>query len=334
MKLRKSRSSENYTTRIEALAGDKWLPLEAIENIVDIAKQCDVEGDLNTDMLAVLQLGKAGWDSLSAALDKVAETYNDSDGQRETVQPFQPASFREFALFEEHYVNMGRQHVKNYMKNISPVVSTYEKLTKKTFPAFKPKAIWYQQPTYYYGNHLNFYSDREVIEWPNFVEDMDYEIEVGAIVSKKVLNVTGQAAADAIGGFVIVNDLSSRGNAFKDEAGSGCGPQKSKHFANSMSDVVVTADEILGSERKMTGRVKLNGKTVCECKSEAMQFTFTEIVEFLAGGQTLYPGELLASGTLPGGSGIENGNMPKPGDHLVMEIDGLGELENTFGSRS
>lgn len=331
MKLRKVRSSsKNDQAYIEAWVSDRWVPVSQAEDLGGIAKQFHVDGDLATDMLAVLQLGQQGWGRLDAALQPKATGAQDTDPHLEVVQPFQPASFREFSLFDEHLANVSRQHVKRYMPSLYPVVHWYETLLKKTFPLFKPNKLWHEQPIYYYGSHLNFYSDNQTVTWPDYVDDLDYELEFAAVISRQVCDVGVQEASEAIGGFVIVNDFSSRGQAQKREMESGCGPQKSKHFANSMSNVVVTADEILGQEHMLSGRVRINGTTVCSCHSNNIRFSFPEIVSFLSQGQTLFPGELLASGALPGSSGLENGCFLKPGDRLELQIDGLGSLENTI----
>jgi 2-keto-4-pentenoate hydratase/2-oxohepta-3-ene-1,7-dioic acid hydratase in catechol pathway len=278
--------------------------------------------------LSVLQLGKGGWDTLTEALEHLPDS---SVENSVVVLPFQPASFREFTLYEEHYTNVARAHVQRYMPRVAGVTNLYEKLTGKTFPKFKPKRLWYQQPLYYYGSHLNFYVDGETVAWPGYVKDLDYELELAAIVSKVVCDADLKQATDAIGGFVLVNDFSSRGAAQMIEMDSGCGPQKSKHFANSMGAVVVTADELLGREQNLKGRIQINGETVSECYSGGMRFTFAEIIAFLSEGQTLYPGEILASGTLPNGSGMESGRLLLPGDRLRFDLECLGSLENLIG---
>ncbi|BFM17842.1 fumarylacetoacetate hydrolase family protein [Maricurvus nonylphenolicus] len=330
MKLRRVKSTtEEAEFKVEALIHDQWRRLDSVDGLSEIARQHQVQGDLASDLLAVLQLGKTGWDALTAALEKLP--VSDAEKSSVVVLPFQPASFREFTLYEEHFTNVARAHVRRYMPGLARITNLYERLTGKTFPKFKPNKLWYQQPVYYYGSHLNFYADGETVPWPGYVKDLDYELELAAIVSKTVCNADQKQAADAIGGFVIVNDFSSRGAAQMIEMGSGCGPQKSKHFANSMGAVVVTADELLGKEENLKGRISINGETVSTCHSRGMKFTFAEIVAFLSEGQTLYPGEILASGTLPCGSGMECGRLLSPGDKLRFELEGVGSLENFIG---
>lgn len=330
MKLRRVKSTVAGTEyKVEALVNDQWRRLDAVEALADIARQHQVQGDLGSDLLAVLQLGKAGWDALTEALQQLPDTVAENDS--EVVLPFQPASFREFTLYEEHFTNVARAHVRRYMPGLARITNLYERLTGKTFPKFKPNKLWYQQPLYYYGSHLNFYADGETVTWPGYVQDLDYELEFAAIVSKTVCNADLQQATEAIGGFVIVNDFSSRGAAQMVEMGSGCGPQKSKHFANSMGAVVVTADELQGKEQNLKGHISINGETVSTCHSGGMKFGFAEIIAFLSEGQTLYPGEILASGTLPNGSGMECGRLLSPGDKLRFELEGVGSLENIIG---
>lgn len=332
MKLRRVKSAVDETDfKVEALVDDQWRRLDSVGNLQDIARQHKVLGDLSSDLLAVLQLGKSGWEKLTQALQKSSCSPEDDF---HVVLPFQPSSFREFTLYEEHFTNVARAHVKRYMPGVFRITNTYEKLTGKIFPKFKPNKLWYKQPIYYYGSHLNFYADGDTVVWPDYVNDLDYELELAAIVCKTVRDIDDVQAKDAIGGFVLLNDFSSRGASQMVEMGSGCGPQKSKHFANSMGAVVVTADELIGRENSLSGRVIINGETVSECNSNGMKFSFAEIVAFLSKGQTLYPGEVLASGTLPGGSGMECGRLLSSGDRLQLELDGVGSLSNSIGNKS
>jgi 2-keto-4-pentenoate hydratase/2-oxohepta-3-ene-1,7-dioic acid hydratase in catechol pathway len=125
----------------------------------------------------------------------------------------------------------------------------------------------------------------------------------------------------------VLNDFSAR-DVQRPEMESGLGPQASKHFASSLSETAVTADEILPKVDSLTGSVAINGRTISTVSSEGMQYTLGQVLAHVSRSQTLRAGELFGTGTLPGGSGMEIGYWLQPGDRLTMTIDGIGEIEH------
>lgn len=111
---------------------------------------------------------------------------------------------------------------------------------------------------------------------------------------------------------------------------SGLGPQKSKHFASSMSLFAVTADEILPYIDQLSGSVSINGTTVSTVFSRGMQWSLGEVLAHASRSEQLFPGELFATGTLPGGSGMEVGHWLRPGDRLSLVIDQIGEITHSI----
>ena len=71
---------------------------------------------------------------------------------------------------------------------------------------------------------------------------MDFELEIGFVLKAPLYDASPREALDAIGAFVVVNDFSAR-DVQRSEMATGLGPQKSKHFASSMSVLAVTADD-------------------------------------------------------------------------------------------
>ena len=124
-----------------------------------------------------------------------------------------------------------------------------------------------------------------------------------------------------------MNDFSARDVQLAEMA-SGFGPQKSKHFRSAMSKVVVTADEILPRWQSLKGSVRLNGKLVAEPRTAGARWSLGEVLAHASRGEPLQAGELFGTGTLPGGSGIENGRLLAEGDLIELGIDGIGTLTN------
>lgn len=257
-----------------------------------------------------------------------ARRHHDLSGH---VLPFQPASFRDFMLYEKHAVDAARGMVGRFMPAAAPVARAFENLSKKTFPPFRPKPLFYRQPIYYMSNHLSFVPSGTPVPFPSYTSALDYELEIGFVLKAPLVNATAREALDAIGAFVVVNDLSAR-DVQRAEMVTGLGPQKSKHFASSMSAIAVTADEIVPHIDSLTGTVAINGRTVSTVSSSGPQWGIGDMLAHASRDETLYPGELFATGTLPGGSGMETGSWLRPGDELTLTIDRIGEITHRIAT--
>ena len=276
--------------------------------------------------------GESGWQDVGTGSEEeriflTATGQSAIDGT--DPKPFAPKSYRDFMLSETHYINAAKTYAKTNRPTAWRIAQIYEKLTGKVHPKLKPAPLWYREPIYYMGGHLNFFGHNETIIWPDYSRVMDYELELGFVLAKPLFNATPDAAEAAIGGFVVFNDFSAR-DVQMPEMQSGFGPQKSKHFANAISSVFVTADEILPKFDKLTGHISINGQEVASARPEGLRFTLGQALAHVSRGEHLYPGEFFATGTWPGGCGLENGHMLSRGDKITLSIDGVGSLTNTI----
>lgn len=244
--------------------------------------------------------------------------------------PVVPASFRDFMLYEAHAIAAARGMAKRFMPRAYRLARFYEVLVRKPFPRFRPHALSHRQPIYYMSGHLNMLSNDAEIPWPSYSGLLDYEVEIGAILARPLRNARPEDVAPALAGFVVLNDISARDVQIA-EMRSGFGPQKSKHFASAMSCEIVTPDEILPRLDALEGSVQINGRKVAEVSSAGARFSLLEAIAHASHCETLHPGELFGSGTLPGGAGIENGALVSPGDRLTLTIDGIAELTGIVG---
>lgn len=297
----------------------RWIPLNALS----------VLADQSHDMIALLDQ----WPRLKP---KVEEALKNAEGSlpevpegAKSMLPFEPRSFRDFMLSEAHAINAGRGMVKRFVPKANSTLRLYEAVTRRTFPAIRPKPLWYKQPIYYLGDHLNFVTEGAEIVWPNYTRALDYEIELGFVITKPLMNATRQEALDAIGGFVIVNDVSARDVQLA-EMTSGFGPQKSKHFINAMSSQIVTADELMPHINSLKAEIRINGEIVCTTGSDFRHHSIADALMHVSKGARLHPGELFATGTLPGGCALENDNWLRVGDRIELTIDRIGTLSNTI----
>lgn len=245
------------------------------------------------------------------------------------VLPFQPASFRDFMLYEQHAIDAARGLIRRFHPGQSRVAGWVEKLTRTPFPLFKPNALFYRQPIYYMSNHLSFLPSGAPVAIPAYSSALDFELEIGFVLKAPLYDASPQEALDAIGAFVVVNDFSAR-DVQRAEMATGLGPQKSKHFASSMSLLAVTADEILPCIDELSGSVSINGATVSTVFSRGMQWSIGDVLAHASRSEHLFPGELFATGTLPGGSGMETGRWLRPGDRLSLAIDQIGEITHSI----
>jgi 2-keto-4-pentenoate hydratase/2-oxohepta-3-ene-1,7-dioic acid hydratase in catechol pathway len=316
MKLRQVATKDER--RVELLAPQGWVAVR-----LAVAGQPELKDIDPADVIALLALPPEVRAKLLEAARDVAPT----EGNVRLALPFAPRSFRDFMLYEIHAIDAARGFVRRFMPGAARIVGAFESITGRTFPSLKPHALWYRQPVYYFGNHLTFAGDGHDISIPRYTRALDYELELGFVLVHPLRDATPAEAERAIGGFVVLNDFSAR-DVQLSEMRSGFGPQKSKHFCNTMSAVVVSADEILPRWRDLKGRVSLNGKVVAECATAGARFSLGEVLAHASRGEQLYPGELFGSGTLPGGSGIETGRLLTHGDAITLTIDGVGTLAN------
>ncbi len=242
------------------------------------------------------------------------------------AKPFAPKSYRDFMLYEKHYINAASNYAKANKPTAYKIAQIYKKLTGKTHKKLKPPALWYKEPIFYMGGHMNFYGSGEQIMWPDYSNIIDYELEIGFVLARPLYNAKAKEAEKAIGGFVVFNDFSAR-DVQMSEMQSGFGPQKSKHFANAISAEFVTYDEIKDIEN-LKGEVFINSKKISDVSAMGMRFSLGEALAHVSKYEHLYPGEFFATGTLPMGCGLENGHFLTKGDEIKLSVKNIGSVVN------
>jgi 2-keto-4-pentenoate hydratase/2-oxohepta-3-ene-1,7-dioic acid hydratase in catechol pathway len=214
-----------------------------------------------------------------------------------------PASYRDFMVFEEHF-SFG------YRWQNKPVPD-----------------VMYELPVNYAGDPLSFIGPDDEIPWPNYTRRLDYELELGIVIGRAGRNLRPEDALDHVLGLTILNDVSARDIQSREMTG-GLGPSKGKHFACVTGPVVTTLDELPASLRM---QASVNGEQLCDTSSDQMVWSAAEMVAWASQGETLAPGALLGSGTCNGGSTIELDRRLAPGDEIEFVVEGLGVLRNRLG---
>ncbi len=238
-----------------------------------------------------------------------------------------PVSLRDCLAFEKH-LNQSTQTVLSW--RFPPLAKANALATKLLGkPLIGPPKIWRRFPVYYTGNPLCVVGPEAEIRWPCYTEKLDYELELGIIIGKGGKNISKKNAASHIGGFVIFNDFSAR-DIQMEEMGGRLGPAKGKNFDTSYSigPWLVTPDEI-SDPYDLTMIARVNGEEWSRGSSGEMYHKFEDMIAHISKDETLYPGELIGSGTVGGGCGLELDRWLSPGDVVELEIQGLGVLRNT-----
>lgn len=200
-----------------------------------------------------------------------------------------------------------------------------------------------QFPVFYFTNHQAVIGPGPLRVRPKALERLDFELEAAIVVGKEARDLTAKDADDVIFGMTIMNDFSARALQME-EMKLNLGPAKGKDFATALGPYLATMDELAERTKKTDNgahfdlgmRAFVNGVQVSTGNVKDMTWTFAQILERASYGVTLYPGDVVGSGTCGtgcflelNGSKITNNQWLGPGDVVALEIDLLGRLENT-----
>ncbi|HTD75163.1 MAG TPA: fumarylacetoacetate hydrolase family protein [Steroidobacteraceae bacterium] len=185
-----------------------------------------------------------------------------------------------------------------------------------------------RQPIYYKANRFAVIGTDEDVIWPSFSKALDFELEFGCYIARKIKDVGRDAARSHIVGYTIFNDISARDAQALEMPGL-LGPAKSKDFdtANVMGPCLVTADEI-EDPYDLTMIARVNGEEWGRGNSRDMRWKFEDIIAHVSRSETLYPGEFLGSGTVGNGCGFEQMRYLKADDIVELEVEGIGVLRS------
>lgn len=155
----------------------------------------------------------------------------------------------------------------------------------------------------------------------------DYECELAVIIGRDCKDVDRASALDYVLGYTCANDVSARDWQL-DHGGGQWSHGKSFDTFCPLGPVLVTTDDI-PNPNDLGIRTRLNGALVQDWRTDDMIFDVPSLIEFLSAGATLLAGTAILTGT-PHGVGMA-ANPPRwlrPGDEVIVEIDGIGALEN------
>ena len=238
-----------------------------------------------------------------------------------------PPAFRDFYAFERHVRTMWERRGGEI-----------------------PEA-WYRLPIFYFSNVSELRGPGDPVWAPRGSSELDYELEIGALIDTPVRDVAADRGEEAIGGYFILDDWSAR-DLQREESAVRLGPAKGKDFATSIGPWLVTPDELASARRPgssgpdltMTATIHApdgRGSRAVETSRgvwSSAHFSFGQMVERASADVTLRPGEILGSGTVGGGCLLEIregtlGRYLEPGDEVVLEVERLGVLRSPVVAR-
>jgi fumarylacetoacetate (FAA) hydrolase len=221
-----------------------------------------------------------------------------------------PPSLRDFYAFERH-------------------VGTMWKRRDMEIPE-----AWYRIPVFYFSNVSEIRGPGDPVWAPRGSSELDYELEVAALIDTPVRDLDAARGEEAIGGFMILNDWSAR-DLQREETTVRLGPAKGKDFASTLGPWLVTPDELADVKREtgydLTMTASVNGTELSRGVWSSAQFGFGQMIERASADVRLRPGDVLGSGTVGTGCLLEIRDEQlkrylEPGDVVTLAIERLGEL--------
>lgn len=283
------------------------------ETLLDLdraAERARYETDAFRNMLSVIEEGDYGLEQAEHLIRRANRRCMLQADEVTFLPPVMPVQYRDCLVFEEHLKN------------------SFAAASRMTGREFAIPPVWYEQPIYYKGNRMSFVGHGAEVRWPAYAEFLDIELEMAIVVGKKGRDIAPEAAADYIFGYTILNDVSARDAQMVEMPGQ-LGPAKGKDFdtGNILGPYILTADEVTHPVAlEMEARV--NGERWGGGNSRQMHHDFGTILAHISASETLYPGEVIGSGTVGTGCGLEIGKRLEPGDRFELEIKKIGVLAN------
>ena len=163
----------------------------------------------------------------------------------------------------------------------------------------------------------------------------DFEIELAVIIGRQARNLTVTNALSCVAGYAVANDLSARDRILRPQLPDSSpfrfdwGSHKNFDGSCPLGPWIVPASAI-GDPQALSLRTWVNDELRQNSSTAKMIFSVAEQLEALTRFNTLYPGDVVITGT-PEGVGAESSTWLKKGDRVRMEIGGIGTLTNTVG---
>jgi 2-keto-4-pentenoate hydratase/2-oxohepta-3-ene-1,7-dioic acid hydratase in catechol pathway len=165
---------------------------------------------------------------------------------------------------------------------------------------------------------------------PDYSNQVDWEAEVAMVVGKEARHVSEENAMEHVAGFTILNDLSARDHMKRTDVPFLFDWIGQKCFEGSAPvGPWITPKEYVKDPCNIPIKLWVNGELQQNSNSSEMIYGYEEQIAYLSRHVTLYPGDIIATGT-PAGVGHAAGKYLKSGDNIRIEMGVLGELETNI----
>ncbi|HEY6379822.1 MAG TPA: fumarylacetoacetate hydrolase family protein [Candidatus Dormibacteraeota bacterium] len=203
---------------------------------------------------------------------------------------------------------------------------------------------WYELPVFYFSNPQALLGDGAEVAIPPLSEELDYELEVAAVVGRDGADLDAAGAESHIAGYCVMNDWSAR-DLQRREMKLSMGPVKGKDFATSLGPFLVTPDELEprrhGKAFDVAMTATVNGVEYSRASLADIHYSFGELLAYASRGTRVVAGDVIGSGTCGTGCILElalvHGAARYPwlqaGDEVVLTVEGLGSLRNRVVER-
>lgn len=294
--------------------------------IVDLALASGGSAEFRT-MLALIEAGSDAW---GRARDLVARasagSVHDADSCRLLAPLPAPPQIRDFMCFEKHVIQAFGAAFR--MRATRAATAEERAALLAQAEAFRPPPVWYERPLYYKANRFSISGPGDMVRWPAYSRLMDYECELACVIGRPGADIPKARALEHVFGWTIFNDFSARDTQGAEMPGN-LGPAKGKDFdgANAFGPCILTADEI-PDPYGLDMIVRVNGQERSRGSTRDMHWKFEDVIAYVSQGETLHAGEVLGSGTVGDGCGLEHLRFLEDGDRVEIEIPPIGVLAN------
>jgi 2-keto-4-pentenoate hydratase/2-oxohepta-3-ene-1,7-dioic acid hydratase in catechol pathway len=309
-----------YVT-VRTPAGDRRGVLTSV-GVVDLAAAAPIPAFAS--LLALIEAGPAAWAAAGEIADAPPAGALLREGDYTLRAPLpEPPQIRDCMAFHKHI-----EQASYTLARRSALAAGDVRKADPYIAGWKVPPIHGTQPVYYKANRFSIADPGEDIPWPSYSERMDFELELAMVIGRTGKDLSAETALDHVFGFMIFNDFSAR-DAQVLEMQGGLGPAKGKDFdkANAFGPCLVTLDE-LGDPHDLRMIARVNGEVWCDSNSSTIDWKFGDILAHISRGETLRPGEIIGSGTVGDGCGLEHDRYLQPGDVVELEVEGIGTLSN------
>lgn len=283
------------------------------DRLLNLRQACENTGHDSAafvSMQTLIDAGESGLAQARALVSSPQQSATIAQADVTFLPPIMPVQYRDCLVFEDHLTNC------------------FKVMEATTGRKHEVPDVWYQQPIYYKGNRMSFIGHGTDVQWPNYSEHLDIELELAIVVGKTGKNITKEDGINHIFGYTILNDVSARDAQMAEMPGQ-LGPCKGKDFdtGNILGPYILTADEV-PHPVALNMEARVNGERWGGGNSRQMQHDFGAILAHISASETIYAGEVIGSGTVGTGCGLELGKRLADGDHFELEIEKIGILAN------